>query len=186
MFSFGYSNDMYRFTVYIGKEGRQELRQLQFSWEYNHPNKYTSKLGDYINLQRLYIGLNRINIEHLSLREDPDIWKWKGYSEHTLKLLHQLPRSVELKIREVTPNNKNISYFFEGDQTTRQLIYPAELEVIYSDESFEFKEGIVEEFEARVKERLKEYDMPKVEEVLGRRRNAAIVGEKKRQAARME
>ena len=106
---------------------------------------------------------------------------------NTSKLLYKLPRSVEFKIREVTPNEEVISHFFEGD-----LIFPYE-------EGYAF-EGLVEEFEARVKETVKEYDRLEAEEVLerqrnaaivgeevlGRRRNAAIVGEKKRQAARMK
>ena len=189
MFSFGYSTDMYRFTVRIGKEGRQALRQLEFAWSFNHPKKHTSKLGDCINLQRLHIGLNRIKMEGLSLRENPNIWKWRGHGEHTLKLLYQLPRGLELKIRQVGSHMGEISPFFEGDQPTGRPIYPDGPDFWYQGEEgteFEFKEGVVEEFEAKLKESLKQSDMPVVQEVQGRRRNAAIVGEKKRQATTMK
>ena len=198
MFSFGYSKDMYKFIVNIGKEGREALRQLQFAWSFNHPQKHTSKLGDCINLQKLHIGIYRVQMPRLGPLENADIWKWRRHGVNTSKLLYKLPRSVEFKIREVTPHEEVISHFFEGDQRNEWPIYPEEP----PDEDapiHDFNEGLVEEFEARVKETVKEYDRLEAEavlerqrkaaieeEVLGRRRNAAVVGEKKRQAARME
>ena len=90
---------MYEFTVNIGKEGRQALWQLEFAWDKDHPKQHISKLKDCVNLQSLYIGLIRMGMSRLSNRQD--IWDWEDHGECTWKLLRQLPRDFELKIREV-------------------------------------------------------------------------------------
>ena len=138
---------MYKFTVNIGKEGRQALRQLEFALDYSrrdHPEHHLSKLRDCVNLQRLHIGLDHWMIKDLQLfniykNKDKkiDIWEWKGQGEQTWGVLCQLPRGLELKIREVnsfqSPDAK-ISTFFEG--------------LVGHD-------GVVEKYEAELKENLR-------------------------------
>ena len=73
-----------------------------------------------------------------------DIWEWMGQGEYTSELLRQLPRDLELKIREVNSfqdSDAQISSFFKGPI---KLIRPN----LKND-------GIVEKFEAELKENLR-------------------------------
>lgn len=142
---------MYRFMVNIGKEGRQALRQLEFVWDYSHPKNHLSVLRDCVNLQRLHIGLGHFMIDDLrainkkkTKNQKMDIWEWMGQGEYTSELLRQLPRDLELKIREVNSfqdSDAQISSFFKGPI---KLIRPN----LKND-------GIVEKFEAELKENLR-------------------------------
>ena len=138
---------MYQFMINIGKEGRQALRQLEFSWD-DSRRDHLSILRDCINLQRLHIGLNHWMIEDLRLfninkNKNVDIWEWQGQGEQVWAVLCQLPRSLELKIREVNPlqyPGEQISLFFEGP-----------IKPLYVG----FKgDGLVEKYEAELKEKL--------------------------------
>ena len=142
---------MYQFTVNIGKEGREVLRQLEFAWDYSrrdHPKHHLSKLRDCISLQRLHIGLDHWVINHLrtinvNRNKKIDIWEWKEQGEQTWEVLCQLPHGLELKIREVNCFrflDEQISAFFEGPI---ELIYP-NLKI----------EGLVEKYETKLKENL--------------------------------
>ena len=159
-FSFALGLEMYHFMSSIGKEGRQEIQQLEFGW--NHDNNqydddYGSLLRDCLNLQRLYIGLDHRVMEDLrffnrrhSLRHSPghspqqlEIWDWRGQGEDIWKVLTQLPRSLkELKVREVREVD---SFGFDG-RVTRSfegLINP-----LYT------KCSLIEKYEAELKEYL--------------------------------
>ena len=147
---------MYHFTVNIGKEGRQALRQLEFTLDYysqrDYPKYHLSKLRDCVNLQRLHIGLDHCMIKDLhavnkNKYHKIDIWDWNGHGEQTLELLCQLPRGLELKIREVNS-------FQSPDAQISTFFGP--IKVIYPDSK---SDGVVEKYEAKLKENLGRLEM---------------------------
>ena len=146
MFSFSVSCQMYRFTVNIGKDGREAIRQLEFPWDYEYPMQPVSRLGECISLQRLHIGLNRTMMPSFSLRQDI----WEAYGISILRALHALPPHVDLKIREVgmCSPEAQISPFFEGVQPTGRPMYPLSAVHFFG----EFDDSVVEKFEAMLKE----------------------------------
>ena len=79
--------------VNIGYAGRTAIQELEFAWDCDRPKQHISKLKDCINLQTLHIGLIR---GFVGDGEDCREFIWK--------LVRQLPRDLELRIREVLIN----------------------------------------------------------------------------------
>lgn len=197
IFSFSTAFQMHKFLVNIGQEGRQAIREIEFAWDCDQPKQYIYKLKGCINLQTLNIGLIR-----------GFLGGGGDYREFIWKLVRQLPRGLELKIREVLINKSTdpISEFFREDFRLNPL-----------RRQRRFGAGIVKRLESQVKEDLRRvwtglrkvrrrnadaalnahgfysywFRLPKSREMvqtrweMRRRRAAAVEGETKRRAARM-
>ena len=148
MFSFTTSSQMYRFTVKIGKGGRQVIQGLEFSYDHNRP-EHLAILTGCRNLQRLHIGLEHWNIERLRRDNIKDktnigVWEWERQGTYIWEVLYRLPHhGLDLKIREVTTlyYGEHMSSFFEGPIKPLYIGFTSD--------------GLVEKYEAEVKEYLR-------------------------------
>ena len=149
IFSFSMGYQIHQFMNTIGRDAKEAIQQLQFTWRFGCPKQYILRLRECLALHTLRIGLN-YTMTTTSRRRSPGIWQ--VYGPGMLEVLRELPRHLDLKIREVSWFDREISGFFNPGH--KPTLRDFDIGIVDFAVGEDFDVGVVQKFEARLKKEL--------------------------------